>query len=69
MGIPHSKVAKLISVPFHVIERQRSNERKETAGIKKPSKKLDISKSLFEQHWFPTRKKHSNIQTEQKNER
>jgi hypothetical protein len=38
-------------------------------GAKKPSKKLDISESLFEQHWFPARKKHSSIQTERKNER
>jgi hypothetical protein len=38
-GIPHSKVAKLISVPFHVIERQRSHERKETAGSKKAFQK------------------------------
>jgi hypothetical protein len=37
-GIPHSKVAKLISVPFHVIERQ-SHERKETAGSKKAFQK------------------------------
>jgi hypothetical protein len=38
-GIPHSKVAKLISVPFHVIERQRSHERKEAAGSKKAFQK------------------------------
>jgi hypothetical protein len=38
-GIPHSKVAKLISVPFHVIERQRSHERKETPGSKKAFQK------------------------------
>jgi hypothetical protein len=38
-------------------------------GAKKPSKKLDISESLFEQHWFPARKEHGNIQTEEKYER
>lgn len=57
MGIPHSKVAKLISVPFHVIERQRNHERKETVGSKKAFKKARHFRKLVWTTLVPSKKR------------
>jgi len=57
MGIPQSKVAKLISVPFHVIESQRNHERKETVGSKKAFKKARHFRKLVWTTLVPSKKR------------